>query len=157
MSSRRAGSAATPASRARSSGVQSGRLVASGIARLQDAMDTGHELRPRAALLLQHLLALGGHPVVAPAALPCLLDPAALNPAAMLESIEQRIERRRLEPHGAARTRLDQLRQLVPVQRAPREQREDEELGAPLLQLGVVLHGAVQYISVRHIAQLAVG
>src|SRR4051812_18254288 len=108
MSSMRAGSASTPASRARSSGVQSGRVVVSGIAWLQDAVDTGHELRPRAALLLQYLLTLRGHPVVAAAALPRLLDPAPLNPAAMLESIEQRVEGCRLEPHGASRPRLDQ-------------------------------------------------
>src|SRR5438128_10745014 len=108
MSSMRAGSASTPASRARSSGVQSGR-AASGIARLQDAVHAGHELRPRAALLLQHLLAFGGHPVVATASLSRLLDPAALNPAAVLEAIEQGIERRGLEPHGAARPRVEQL------------------------------------------------
>src|SRR5262245_31924874 len=101
-----------PASRARSSSVQSGR-EGSGMVELQDAVNAGNELRPRPALLLEHLLALGGHAVVPPAALSGLLDPAPLDPAAVLEAIEQRIEGRDLEPHRPARPRLDQLRQLV--------------------------------------------
>src|SRR5262249_28099214 len=40
-----------------------------------------------------------------------------------------------VEAHDPARERLDQLAELVPVSRPHLQEREDQELGAPLLQL----------------------
>src|SRR5215208_1701735 len=101
MSSSRFGSASRPARRERMAMPQSGRGPArsgpSDMFGLQDAVDASHELAPGAALHVEPLLALGGDPVVAAAALAGLLDPAAEDPAALLEAVEQRVERGDLE------------------------------------------------------------
>src|SRR5262245_19848894 len=111
-------------------------------------MDGRHEGLPGAALRREHPSAFEGQPVVAPPALPRLLDPPALDPAALLEPVEQRIERRDVEAQRAVRARLDQLADVVAVPGPRLEQREDHQLGAPLLQFAVQ-HPMV-YISHSH-------
>src|SRR5438132_85422 len=102
----------------------------SGIVDSSDPVDGFDELTPRAPLRGEHGGARLREPVVPPAALARLFDPAALNPAAFLEAIEQRIERRDAELQDAARTRLDQLAQVVAVPRLVPDQRQDQQLPA---------------------------
>src|SRR5262249_47449083 len=101
------------------------------------AVDGRDEGLPGAALPRQHLLAGAGDPVVAPAPLPGLLDPFALQPAALLETVEERVQRGDVEADHAAGAGGDELRDLVAVARAGLDEREDEQLGAALLQLSV--------------------
>jgi hypothetical protein len=75
--------------------------------------------------------------VATPPALPGFLHPAALQPAAFLEPIEQGIERRDVELHPSARARFDQLADFVAVARARLDEREDHEFGRALLHLAV--------------------
>src|SRR6185503_13432904 len=102
-----------------------------------DAADRPGELAPGAALRGQHLRAGRGQAVIAAPALAGLLDPAALDPAALLEAVEQRIEGGDAELQHAARSRFDQLAQVVAVSRLILDQRKNQELGAPLLELAI--------------------
>src|SRR5262245_59662208 len=101
----------------------------------RDPADRVGELAPGVALRLQHLLSGRRQPVVAAAALTRPLDPAALDPAALLEAIQQRIQRRDAELQHTARARFDQLAEVVAVARLILDERQDEQLGASLLQL----------------------
>src|ERR687883_1594761 len=103
----------------------------------RDAVDRQHELAPRTALGREHLPPLAREAVVAAAPLAGLLHPPPLDPAAPLELVEERVERGHVEPEHAAGAGLDQLAQLVAVPRLVLEQRQDHQLRAPLLQLGV--------------------
>src|SRR5262245_42883935 len=91
------------------------------------------ELAPLLALRGEDGAALRRDPVVAAPALSCLLDPAALDPPALFQLVERRVEGREVERQCAARSRLDQLRQLVAVPRLVVEKREDDELGGTFL------------------------
>src|SRR5688500_12625584 len=100
-----------------------------------DEVDGGDELAPSVALRGEDFAARGRQAVVAPAAPSGLLDPAAQNPAAAFEAVEQRVERGDVEAEHAARALLDEAADVVAVPRLVFDQREDEQLGAPLLQL----------------------
>src|SRR6188768_605462 len=93
-----------------------------------DTADGIDEGVPGLALAGEHLAALGRHLIEAPAPFAGFLDPGALNPAALFEAIEQRIERINVEDELAARARLDQLAELVAVAGPGFEKRKDEEL-----------------------------
>src|SRR5215467_12247981 len=99
-----------------------------------DAADRGHEGLPRAALRLQHFLPFGRQFVIAPPPLPGLLHPLPLNPAPLLKPVEQRIERCDMETQRPARTGLDQFGNVVAVPGPDLDEREDQQLGAALLQ-----------------------
>src|SRR5262249_31320238 len=120
-----------------------------------DAVDRRDELAPGAALRFEHAGAGGRQPVVAPAALPRLLDPAALNPAAFLEAIEQRVERRDAGLEHAARAELDELAEVVAMARLVLDERQDQQFGAALLQFPVehprshVLHSDILTKGIR--------
>ena len=73
--------------------------------------------------------------VKAALALPGLLDPTPFDPAAVLEPQQRGIERRQRELQTAAGARLDQLADFITVARTRLEQRQDEHLGAALLEL----------------------
>src|ERR671921_804842 len=81
------------------------------------------EVVPGLALPHQHALPHRCEPVEAAPALTRLLDPCALDPAALLEAIEQRIERVEMEHQPPARPCLDQLAKLVAVPRPGFEDR----------------------------------
>src|ERR687898_1542888 len=74
-----------------------------------DSLDGADEGLPGLALFGQHAASLWREPVEAPSPLTCLLDPAALDPAAVLETQQRGIERRKGERQLPARPRLDQL------------------------------------------------
>src|SRR5262245_53426170 len=114
-----------------------------------DSTDRGHEGLPCATLRLQHFLPFGRQLVIAPPPLPGLLHPLPLDPAALLQPVEQRIERGDVETQRALRTGLDQLGNLVAVPGPGLNEREDQQLGAALLQFAVEYSGV--YICHSHI------
>ena len=73
-----------------------------------DKAHRGHERLPGVPLARQHAPALGGEPVeTASSALAGFLDPPSLQPAALLETVEQGIERGDVELQLAVRQSLD--------------------------------------------------
>src|SRR6476646_4235776 len=119
--------------RERMSARQSNRSL--GITHPGDTVDGRHERLPALALRLERRAAGGRETVEAPAPLAGLLHPAADDPAALLHAVEQRIERRDIEGEDALGTRLDELLELIAMSRLDFQQRQDEELRAPFLQL----------------------
>src|SRR5262249_6276184 len=131
ISCSRAGSRREPARRLRISR----RKSKSGIFPSHDAVDGADERVPAAARPIEELLAVGREPVEAPPPLPSLLDPAPLEDAPLLELVEERVERGRVVAHDARGARGDELGDLVPVARPVLDEREDQQLGAALLEL----------------------
>src|SRR5829696_3780611 len=108
------------------------------------------ELPPVVALRGEDLPPFGGEPVEAAAALARLLDPLAGDPAALLQAVEEGIQRCHLELQAAAGSLLDQLADLVTVPRTRLDQRQNQQLGAALLQLPIehpryMLHSDILY------------
>src|SRR5258706_16145394 len=101
------------------------------------AIDRGHERFPCVALCGEHLPACRSQLVITSPPLSGLLHPAALDPAAFLEPVEQRVERCNVKTQGAFRARLDKFADLVAVPGPDLDQRQDQQLGAALLQLAV--------------------
>src|SRR5579871_1396277 len=69
----------------------------SGIFNLRDAIDGGHKGLPCAPLRAQNFFPLGREPIVTAATLLGFIHPAAFNPTALFQPIEQRIQRRTLK------------------------------------------------------------
>src|SRR5438552_49311 len=140
ISASRAASSRRGSSRRRISALQSGMLHP------RDAIDGRHELLPATAVREQQPFAFGGDAVIAAAPLPGLLDPAALDERAAFHAIEQRVERRDVESKDAARSRLDELGELVSVPRLMLEERQRQQLRAPFLHLALDGHGCPIYV-----------
>src|SRR5215510_4528307 len=81
----------------------------SGITHLDDSLDRSHKAVPALTLLGQHAPAVRRDAVIAPPALPRLLDPAPDDPAALFEPVQERVQRRDLEPDRAFGPLLDDL------------------------------------------------
>src|SRR5262245_56962807 len=111
ISASRAGSSASEASLARSAGVQC--FEGSRMFRLRDASDRLDEVAPGVALNRQHSTAFWREAVIATPALSRPFDPLSVNPAALLEAIEERIERRDVKLQAAVRPAFDQLADFV--------------------------------------------
>src|SRR5262245_53455522 len=130
-------SSASDASRwgSRRSGTSAARTsaVKSGMFEPRDAVDGEEELLPGLAMRGEGRAAVGGEAVVAPAPLSRLFHPAAVDESALLESQQQRVERRGVEGEHALRLCGDQLAQLVAVSRLFFQKREEQELCAALL------------------------
>src|SRR5690606_14199490 len=124
-----AGSRARPASRARNVSRQSAMLDPG------DQRHRVHEALPGLALALEHAAAVRGQRVVAPPALARPLDPATLQPAALLEPVQQRVRRGDVEHELATGPRLDELADLVAVPWLGLDDRQDDEFGRALFQL----------------------
>src|SRR5690242_1844325 len=105
----------------------------SGTFDLRDAVDSLDKSLPAAALRGENSPALASEAVVAPAALAVLLHPAAFEPAAFFEAIEERIEGSDVKADGSGGPSLDELADFVAVAGAGFEERENEQLGAALL------------------------
>src|SRR5918912_1780781 len=95
-------------------------------------LDRADERRPGLPLLGQLAASCRREPVETAPPLARLLDPAALDPAAVFETEQRGVERGEREGQPAARARLDQLADLVPVPRTGFEQRLDEHLDAAI-------------------------
>src|ERR671924_659805 len=89
---------------------------------------------PGLPLLGQYAASRGREPIEASSPLACLLDPAAFDPAAVLEAEQRGVERGKSERQLAARARLNQLANLISVAGTTLEQRQDEHLDAALFQ-----------------------
>src|SRR3982751_6388312 len=103
----------------------------------RDQLNRLDELAPVITLRGEHLAAFCRQPIKAPAALAGLLDPPSRDPAALLEPIEQRVERGHFELQPPAGSLLDQLADLVAMARASLDERQDQQLGAALLHLAI--------------------
>jgi hypothetical protein len=66
-----------------------------------------------------------------------LFNPASGDPPAILELVEQGIQRRNVKGQQPARFATDLARDVVAVQLAVFERREDEQLGAAFLRRGL--------------------
>src|SRR5262245_48340708 len=97
-----------------------------------DAADRAREHLPGAALRGQHPAPLRRQTIEPPPALAGFLRPTPLDPFALLEAIEQGIERRGIEPQRAVGSRLDQLADVVAVPRPVLDQGENEQFSAAL-------------------------
>src|SRR4051812_30919055 len=106
MSRSRAGRRARRASREASAAVHSpldpargapGCVERSGMVWLRDLLNRVDEFAPVVPLCRQDVPSRGGQPVEAAAPLARLFDPPAGNPAALLETVKERIERGDLE------------------------------------------------------------
>src|SRR5688572_6806027 len=131
ISRSRSGARRSDARRVRTSRDQSGTFPS------RDGSNGFDEGSPGLPLLRQHPSPFGRDPVEAPAAFGRLFDPAALDPATLLEAIEQGIQGIDVERQLPTRPYVDQLAQLVAVPGPRLEQRQDEQLRGPALQLAV--------------------
>src|SRR3954468_15388766 len=100
-----------------------------------DCFDGPDERLPGLPLLAQDAAPLRREPVEASAPLTRFLNPAALDPAAVLEAEQRGVERWEGKRQLPARAGLDQLADLVSVARTSLEQRQDEHFAAALFQL----------------------
>src|SRR4029079_11434786 len=119
------------ARRRRTSCSQSGMLV------LCHPADRFDERGPCLSLLGKDTPPIRSHGVEAASALSRLLDPPPLDPPALLEPIQERVERIDVERQLAAGPRFNQLAEVVSVPRARVEQRQDQEFGGSFLQLAI--------------------
>jgi hypothetical protein len=117
--------------RSRMGSVQSGIFVSGNAA---DGLDEG---LPPVAALDEHFAAGGSESVIAATALSGFFDPAALNPAAVLEAVEERVEGGDAEFDGAAGAGFDELGDFVTVALLCFEKGEDEEFGAAFFEIAV--------------------
>src|SRR5687767_12688528 len=101
----------TDASRRRTSAAKSGMFASDHLA------DGADERVPAAALLGERLLALARDPVDAAPPFARLLGPAPFDPAALLQLVEQRIERGGMKRDRAARSLLDQAGDVIAMPR----------------------------------------
>ena len=85
--------------------------------------------------------------VVPAAALAGFFDPASVDPAALLQAVQQRIERCDAEFHRAGGAVLDQLADVVPVAGLVLDERKDHQLRAAFFQLRI-LHHNILYRSI---------
>src|SRR5262245_40511966 len=92
---------------------------------------------PRFALTLQHPPSVGRELVEPPPAFAGLLDPGAFDPAALLEPVEQRIERVDVKHETAGRTGVDERCQLVAMARPGFEKGQEQQLSRAFLELAV--------------------
>src|SRR5450830_1577105 len=102
---------------------------------LRHPVQRDEERVPDAALAGQRRAPGARELVVAAPALPGALDPAAFDQAAVLQPVQRGIQRGHVEADRAVRSLRDQLADLVAVTPALFEQRQDEQLRAPAIQL----------------------
>src|SRR5215203_2422528 len=96
-----------------------------------DRVDVG---LPGGALAGEDVTPLRGQPVEAAFALTGFLHPSTFDQSAVLEPEQGGVERRQGKGQASARTGLDQLPDLISVARPIFDQRQDQHLGAALLQ-----------------------
>src|SRR5262245_55805258 len=100
-----------------------------------DARERVDELLPAGAVAGEHAPALGRDAIEPAAALAGFLDPAPDDESALLQPVEHGVERGDVELEDAVGALVDELADLVAVAGALLDEREHEELGAPLLEV----------------------
>ena len=108
--------------------------VDSRMAKTRDLIERIEKFAPHPAAIAEHGAAVRGEPVEPAAPLPRFFDPPSLDPASLLEFVEQGIESGGLELEPAVGALLDQLCDLVAVPLRTLQHGQDQELRAPLLQ-----------------------
>src|SRR5687767_1177697 len=91
-----------------------------------------HERFPAVALAREDAASFGGEAIAAAPALARPFDPAPEDPAALLELVEQGIERGDMEGQQPVRPPRDLARDVVAVELPVLERRQDQNLGAAL-------------------------
>ena len=104
---------------------------------LRDTVHRRDEPLPSRSLACEHPSSGGGDAVIASPPLTGLFDPAARDPATLLESIEQRIQRRDPESDRSLGLLLDDLADFVSMTRAMFDERQNQQLGTAFLQLAI--------------------
>src|SRR5687768_10702732 len=94
--------------------------------------------------------AVRGEAIEAPMALAGPLDPASLDQAAVFEPQQGWVKCRQRKRQASARPCFDQLPDLVAMPRPRLQERQDQHLGAPLLQFRTE-HSASLYVATRSI------
>src|SRR6185437_8990820 len=102
-----------------------------------NALHGSHKFNPGVALLLQDEAACRRELVIAAAALAGFFHPAALDPAALLQPVQQRIKRRDVEGERAVRLLLNELADFIAVARTGFQQGKDEQLSAAFLEFAM--------------------
>ena len=97
----------------------------------RDLDERGNELPPFLALGREHGASFGRDAIVAAAALARPLHPSPANQLALPEPVERGVERREREMQRAAGTLLDLARDVVAVQIAIVDEREDQRSALP--------------------------
>src|SRR5580700_965928 len=131
ISAARSAASGKPASRRSISFFHSGMF---GPGHALDGLDEGC---PAALLRRQNFASQGCQAVIPAPPLPGLFHPPSLDPAALLQPVQQRIQRRHMEAQGASGALLNELADLVAMPRAAFYQRQDQQLRTALLQLAV--------------------
>src|SRR5678816_1083452 len=122
----------------------------SGIAHPRYIGDGLGEFPPALSLRLENGETCGRDGVVAPASLAVFFDPTSDDPLSLFHAIEHGIEGGDVEREHAVGPALDELGELVAMSWLVLDQREDEKLGASLLELGSQ-HGVI-YVSATYVA-----
>src|SRR5690606_26768219 len=104
---------------------------------LRDEAHRVDEARPGFALAREYAATFRGQRIEAAAPLAGLLDPAALQPAALLQPIQQRVQRSDVKADAARGAVLDQLADLVAVSCACLDDRKDDQLRRALLAFAI--------------------
>src|SRR5262249_47027426 len=103
----------------------------------RDAAHRSDEALPGGSLIGEHSAALRRQPIEPSPAFAGAFDPPTLNPAAPFQAIQQRVQRGDLEANSALGSLFDELAELIAVPGPVLDQREDEQLGASLLQFTI--------------------
>ena len=103
--------------------------------RIHDSADHADELRPAIALARQLRLARRGQLVVLRLVIGFADAPLGLQPAALFEAMQRRIERAGFDLEQIVRLRADRLADAVAVLRAPLQGPQDQHVERALKQL----------------------
>src|SRR5436190_18594104 len=118
--------------------------------------DPGHgrrEALPGGALGGEYPPAFAREAIETPAALAGFFRPPAFQPTARFEPVEHRVQRGHFEPDAAVGSLVDETADLIAVPRPGFDERQDHQLGAPLLELAIeagrpyMLHSNMLYHS----------
>src|SRR6187431_380124 len=101
----------------------------------RDLPERHQEAAPVGALIREHPAARFRDAVVAAPALAGFLDPAPFDPAAFLEPVQRRVERREREAQAAAGPLFDQLGDFIAVVALVVHDGQDHDLGAAFFGL----------------------
>src|SRR4026208_527929 len=143
ISAFRAGSRRKPPRRNWISGRQSGMAWAG------DEVHCPDKCLPGVTLAGEHTTAFRGQGVETAPPFTGFLDPLPLQPPALLEAVQERIEGCDVKLHGAVRSLLDQLADLIAVARPRLQDRQDDQLRGALLELSV--EGWCRHSCYKHI------
>src|SRR6185369_1600415 len=95
------------------------------------------KLLPTVTLCDQHFLTFGSQAVITTSSLARLLNPTPLNPTTLFESIKQRVKRRDIETQPSLGPLLDQIPDVISMPGLILNERQNQQLRTPLLQLPV--------------------